>query len=113
MLPSDLKLITKADAAEAFSVSVKTIDNYIKDGKLPPPTLFVSKEIGIRRTSVGSLNRPFGDNPRGLRTRLKPKLKLVWSAQSPRRPECRRAVRQRTATLQFGNGPAKRSCSVA
>lgn len=44
MLANDLKLVTKDIAAEVFSVSVKTIDNYIKDGLLPPPRRFVSKE---------------------------------------------------------------------
>jgi hypothetical protein len=44
MLANDLKLVTKEIAAEVFSVSVKTIDNYIKDGLLPPPKRFVSKE---------------------------------------------------------------------
>lgn len=44
MLANDLKLVTKDIAAEVFSVSVKTIDNYIKDGMLPQPTRFVSKE---------------------------------------------------------------------
>ena len=44
MLANDLKLVTKDIAAEVFSVSVKTIDNYIKDGLLPPPKRFVSKE---------------------------------------------------------------------
>ena len=41
---SELKLVTKADAAEIFRVSVKTIDNYIKNGKLPKPVPFASKE---------------------------------------------------------------------
>lgn len=40
----DLKLVTKADAADVFSVSVKTIDNYIKEGRLPKPVQFSSKE---------------------------------------------------------------------
>lgn len=44
MLANDLKLVTKDIAAEVFSVSVKTIDNYIKDGLLPAPKRFVSKE---------------------------------------------------------------------
>lgn len=44
MLANDLKLVTKDIAAEVFSVSVKTIDNYIRDGLLPQPKRFVSKE---------------------------------------------------------------------
>jgi hypothetical protein len=44
MLANDFKLITKARAADMFGVDVKTIDNYIKAGKLPAPKQFVSKE---------------------------------------------------------------------
>jgi hypothetical protein len=44
MLANDFKLITKARAADVFGVDVKTIDNYIKAGKLPAPKQFVSKE---------------------------------------------------------------------
>jgi hypothetical protein len=41
---SDLKLITKADAAACFGVCVKTIDNYVDQGLLPRPVAFASKE---------------------------------------------------------------------
>ena len=38
------KLVTKADAAQVFSVCTKTIDNYIKAGLIPPPVQFGAKE---------------------------------------------------------------------
>ena len=41
---SDFKLLTKADAASIFGVCTKTIDNYIRDGLLPAPTPFGSRE---------------------------------------------------------------------
>ena len=44
MSPSDFKLLTKADAAAIFGVCTKTIDNYIREGRLPPPVPFASRE---------------------------------------------------------------------
>jgi hypothetical protein len=41
---SDFKLFTKADAAAIFGVCTKTIDNYIREGRLPPPVPFASRE---------------------------------------------------------------------
>lgn len=40
----DFKLLTKADAAAIFGVCMKTIDNYIREGRLPPPVPFASRE---------------------------------------------------------------------
>ena len=46
MVPSlESRLVTKADAAGVFGVCVKTIDNYIKEGLLPKPVQFASKEF--------------------------------------------------------------------
>lgn len=59
MLANDLKLVTKDIAAEVFSVSVKTIDNYIKDGLLPAPKRFVSKEYWHPDDFRGFLARTF------------------------------------------------------
>lgn len=39
-----LQLMTKADAAEVFGVCPKTIENYIKEGLIPRPVPFASKE---------------------------------------------------------------------
>jgi hypothetical protein len=41
---SDFKLFTKADAAAIFGVCTKTIDNYIREGRIPPPVPFASRE---------------------------------------------------------------------
>ena len=41
---SDFKLLTKADAAAVFGVCTKTIDNYIREGLLPPPVPFASRD---------------------------------------------------------------------
>lgn len=38
------KMVTKAEAAQVFSVCTKTIDNYIKEGLLPHPVAFGSRE---------------------------------------------------------------------
>lgn len=46
------KLVTKADAAQVFSVCTKTIDNYIKAGLIPPPFSSARRSIGIRRSST-------------------------------------------------------------
>jgi predicted DNA-binding transcriptional regulator AlpA len=48
---SDFKLLTKADAAAVFGVCTKTIDNYIREGLLPPPVPFASRDTGIRGLS--------------------------------------------------------------
>lgn len=45
----DLRLVTKADAAAVFGVCAKTIDNYIKDGRLPAPVQFASRDYWQRR----------------------------------------------------------------
>jgi len=63
MLANDLKLVTKDIAAEVFSVSVKTIDNYIKDGLLPPPKRFVSKEYWHPHDFAAFLDRTFRGEP--------------------------------------------------
>lgn len=41
---SDFKLVTKADAAAIFGVCTKTVDNYIREGRLPEPVQFASRE---------------------------------------------------------------------
>lgn len=66
MLAQDLKLVTKDIAAEVFSVSVKTIDNYIKDGLLPPPKRFVSKEYWHPADFAAFLDRTFRVEPASL-----------------------------------------------
>lgn len=40
----DFRLVTRADVAQMFDVCVKTVDNYIKDGLLPQPVQFASRE---------------------------------------------------------------------
>ncbi|WP_077032741.1 AlpA family transcriptional regulator [Pelomonas sp. KK5] len=40
----DLRLVTKADAAAVFGVCARTIDNYIKEGRLPAPVQFASRD---------------------------------------------------------------------
>lgn len=59
MLANDFKLITKARAADMFGVDVKTIDNYIKAGKLPVPKQFVSKEYWHPEDFEAFLNETF------------------------------------------------------
>lgn len=41
---SDFKLVTKTDAAAIFGVCTKTVDNYIREGRLPEPVQFASRE---------------------------------------------------------------------
>lgn len=36
--------MTRADVAQMFGVCVKTVDNYIKEGLLPQPVQFASRE---------------------------------------------------------------------
>ena len=57
---SDLKLLTKADAAAVFGVCTKTIDNYIRDGLLPSPVAFGSREYWHPRVFRDFLDRTFG-----------------------------------------------------
>lgn len=40
----DFRLVTRADVAQMFGVCVKTVDNYIKEGLLPQPVQFASRE---------------------------------------------------------------------
>ena len=72
---SDFKLLTKADAAAIFGVCTKTIDNYVREGRLPPPVPFASREYWhpedfqefldstFRRTKSAEPAEP-GDTPR-------------------------------------------------
>jgi len=41
---SDFKMVTKAVAAAIFDVCPKTIDNYIRDGRIPAPISFGSRD---------------------------------------------------------------------
>ncbi|NKI93888.1 helix-turn-helix domain-containing protein [Rhizobacter sp. SG703] len=64
------KLVTKADAAAVFDVCTRTIDNYIRDERLPQPVQFGSREYWhpaefedfltrtFRRTSGPSSDHP-------------------------------------------------------
>jgi len=40
----EFRLVTRADVAQMFGVCVKTVDNYIKEGLLPQPVQFASRE---------------------------------------------------------------------
>ncbi len=40
----EFRLVTRADVAQMFGVCVKTVDNYIKEGLLPHPVQFASRE---------------------------------------------------------------------
>ena len=40
----DFRLVTRADVAHMFGVCIKTVDNYIKEGLLPQPVQFASRE---------------------------------------------------------------------
>ncbi|UUZ77378.1 helix-turn-helix domain-containing protein [Polaromonas sp. P1(28)-13] len=53
------KLVTKADAAQVFSVCTKTIDNYIKAGLIPPPIQFGAKEYWHPEEFHAHLNQVF------------------------------------------------------
>jgi hypothetical protein len=57
---SDLKLNTKAGAAEVFGVCKKTIDNYIPEGRLPKPVQFASREYRHPAVFKAFLDRTFG-----------------------------------------------------
>lgn len=54
------KLVTKADVAQVFGVCTKTIDNYIRDGLLPAPTPFASREYWHPEVFRNFLDRTFG-----------------------------------------------------
>lgn len=56
---SGLKLVTKADAAAIFSVCVKSIENYIAQGLLPPPIQFASKEYWHPEHFIAFLDERF------------------------------------------------------
>jgi len=56
---SDFKLVTKADAAAIFSVCTKTVDNYIREGRLPEPVQFASREYWHPEDFQSFLDRTF------------------------------------------------------
>lgn len=61
-LPNELgqfKMVTKAEAAQVFSVCTKTIDNYIKDGLLPHPVAFGSREYWHPTVFLSHIERVF------------------------------------------------------
>jgi hypothetical protein len=56
---SDFKLLTKADAAVIFGVCTKTVDNYIREGRLPEPVQFASREYWHPEDFQAFLDRTF------------------------------------------------------
>jgi hypothetical protein len=54
------KLVTKADAAQVFGVCTKTVDHFIRDGLLPTPTRFASREYWHPEVFRNFLDRTFG-----------------------------------------------------
>jgi hypothetical protein len=57
--PTHFKLVTKADAAQVFSVCTKTIENYIKAGLLPSPVQFGAKEYWHPEVFKAHLSKVF------------------------------------------------------
>ena len=55
-----LKLLTKADAADILGVCTKTVDNYIRDGLLPPPRPLGSREYWHPKVFERFLDEHFG-----------------------------------------------------
>ena len=60
---SAFKLVTKADVAAIFGVCSKSIDNYIKQGELPAPVQFMSKEYWHPEEFKAFLDRRFKRSP--------------------------------------------------
>ena len=56
---SDFKLVTKADAAAIFGICTKTVDNYIREGRLPEPVQFASREYWHPEDFQAFLDRTF------------------------------------------------------
>ncbi len=78
---SHLKLLTKADAADIFGVCTKTIDNYVREGLLPAPVAFASREYWHPTVFQSFLDQRFGlPGPQA-----SPQLDAVGGAEAPNR----------------------------
>jgi hypothetical protein len=60
--PIAFKLVTKADAAFAFDVCIRTIDKYIRTGVLPQPTAVGAKEYWHPADFMTHVDRLLGRN---------------------------------------------------
>jgi len=60
------KLLTKADVAEYFDVCVKTVNNHIAQGLLPPPIPFGAKEYWHIDVFHAFLERTFNSSAEAL-----------------------------------------------
>lgn len=78
---SHLKLLTKADAADIFGVCTKTIDNYVREGLLPAPVAFASRDYWHPTVFQSFLDQRFGlPGPQA-----SPQLAAVGGAEAPNR----------------------------
>ena len=92
---SDLKLLTKADAAAVFGVCTKTIDNYIRDGLLPSPIPFGSREYWHPGVFRDFLDRTFGMVKASPDCALSPPSADSFIPPSTERPRVRRSGQNR------------------
>lgn len=91
---SPIKLVTKADAAVAFSVCVKSIDNYIKQGLLPQPVPFAGKDYWHPDTFSEFLYRTFAVR----QTESKTATDLLTPAEAANEPQTSKPSRNAKAT---------------
>lgn len=119
----DFRLVTRADVAQMFGVCIKTVDNYIKDGLLPQPVQFASREYWhpddmrafidttfkrVSSQSLASLVTTMGETPAtsgASRATADTEPKPATKGARDSHPAVRAKARQHTA-LQRLNAPA-------
>lgn len=94
---TDFKLITKADAAAIFSVCTKTIDNYVRDGLLPKPVAFASREYWHPAVFQAFLARTFAPDDEAA-----PDAPGGTGQQLTAQPHAEKPVSRRTRTHSAG-----------
>jgi hypothetical protein len=92
------KLVTKADAAFAFDVCLRTIDKYIRTGLLSPPTAVGAKEYWHPEDFMGEVDRLLGRNrtepqPPATCAGAVPKAPLSKDSSATHRQKARQAVK--------------------
>jgi hypothetical protein len=88
----DLRLVTKADAADVFGVCARTIDNYIKEGRLPAPVQFASRDYWHPDDFRAFLDRTFKRQQPGERKQVDEGADVELDASTPQ--PTRRPVKQ-------------------
>ncbi|TXD99415.1 helix-turn-helix domain-containing protein [Mitsuaria sp. TWR114] len=89
---SDFKLVTKADAAAMLDCCIKTVDNHVREGRLPAPVAFGSREYWHPEDFKAFLDGTF-------RRKAPPEVERVHGNQAPAASTAEVVTRPNTGTV--------------